>query len=98
MSVGGSFVASLVRRKSSVRCVRKGLLGGVLLVSALVALSLPALAAVQRFTDEAGGLLYPIDDDGMVSMVENAPRTDVTLSATRGSRDHTQPRGTPRTA
>src|SRR5881628_2461510 len=94
MSVGGSFVASLVRRKSSVRCLWKGLLGGVLLVSALVALSLPALAAVQRFTDEAGELLYTIDDDGMVSMFENAPGTDVTLSVTRGTREQMQPQVT----
>jgi len=77
-----------------VRCLWKGLLGGVLLVSALVALSLPALAAVQRFTDEAGELLYTIDDDGMVSMFENAPGTDVTLSVTRGTREQMQPQVT----
>src|SRR5437870_13567979 len=94
MSVGGLFVASLVRRKSSVRCLWKGLLGGVVLVSALVALSLPALAAVQRFTDEAGELLCTIDDDGMVSMCENAPGTDVALSVTRGTREQIQPQVT----
>src|SRR3989442_15066723 len=94
MSVGGLFVASLVRRKSSVRCLWKGLLGGVLLVSALVALSLPAFAAVQRFTDEAGELLYTIDDDGIVTMFENAPGTDVTLSETRGTREQMQPQVT----
>ncbi len=72
----------------------KGLLSGVLLVPALVALSVPALAAVQRFTDEAGELLYTIDDDGIVSMFENAPGTDVTLSVTRGTREQMQPQVT----
>src|SRR5881628_3419495 len=94
MSVGGSFVASLVRRKSSVRCLWKGLLGRVLLVSALVVLSVPAIAEVQRFTDEAGELLYTIDDQGMVSMFENSPGTDVTLSVTRGTREQMQPQVT----
>jgi hypothetical protein len=77
-----------------VRCLWKRLLSGVLLVSTLVALSVPAFAAVQRFTDEAGELLYTIDDDGMVSMFENAPGTDVTLSVTRGTREQMQPQVT----
>ncbi len=76
------------------RCLWKRLLGGVLLVPGLVALSVPALAAVQRFTDEAGELLYTIDDDGLVSMFENSPGTDVTLSVTRGTREQMQPQVT----
>src|SRR6266849_6408660 len=94
MSVGSLFTASLVRRKASVRRLWKRLLGGVLLVPGLVALSVPALAAVQRFTDEAGELLYTIDDDGLVSMFENSPGTDVTLSVTRGTREQMQPQVT----
>ena len=37
-------------------------------------------AAGQTFPDEAGQLLYSIDDNGIVSMFENSPGTDVTLS------------------
>jgi len=47
--------------------------------------------AGQTFTDEAGELLYTIDDQGMVSMFENSPGTDVTLSVTRGTREQMQP-------
>src|SRR3989442_15368515 len=50
--------------------------------------------AVQNFTDEAGQLLYSIDDQGIVSMFENSPGTDVTLSVTRGSREQMQPQVT----
>jgi len=77
-----------------VRCLWKRFLGGMLLVPALVTLSVPAVADVQRFTDEAGELLYTIDDQGMVSMFENAPGTDVTLSVTRGTREQMQPQVT----
>ncbi|HZC68694.1 MAG TPA: hypothetical protein VE201_08765 [Nitrospirales bacterium] len=76
------------------RCLWKELLGEALLVSALVGLSVPALADVQRFTDEAGELLYTIDADGIVSMFENSPGTDVTLSVTRGTREQMQPQVT----
>ncbi len=48
--------------------------------------------AAQRFTDEAGQLLYTIDDNGLVSMFENSPGTDVTLSVTRGTREQMQPK------
>jgi hypothetical protein len=47
--------------------------------------------AGQTFTDEAGQLLYSIDDQGIVSMFENSPGTDVTLSVTRGTREQMQP-------
>src|SRR2546428_11014919 len=47
--------------------------------------------AVQNFTDEAGQLLYTIDDSGIVSMFENSPGTDITLSVTRGTREQMQP-------
>lgn len=54
----------------------------------------PSVAAIQTFTDEAGQLLYTIDDAGLVSMFENSPGTDVTLSVTRGTREQMQPRVT----
>src|SRR3989449_7136156 len=63
----------------------------VLTMSACVALPSPADAAVQRFTDEAGVVIYTIDDDGVVSMFESRPGTDITLSVTRGTREQMQP-------
>ena len=42
----------------------------------------PALAK-ESFKDEAGEVLYTVDDDGLVSMFENSPGTDVTLTVTR---------------
>src|SRR2546425_4821575 len=66
-------------------------LAPVLAMSACVALVSLADAAVQRFTDEAGVVLYTIDDDGIVSMFESRPGTDITLSVTRGTREQMQP-------
>src|SRR6266705_202785 len=51
----------------------------------------PHGAAVQRFTEEAGVVIYTIDDDGVVSMFESRPGTDITLSVTRGTREQMQP-------
>jgi len=42
------------------------------------------------FKDEAGRVLYTVDDDGSVSMFENSPM-DLTISVTRGSREEMQP-------
>src|SRR6266545_7545635 len=66
-------------------------LAGLVLVPVLIGLSISFAFAVQRFTDEAGELLYTTDDQGMVSMFENSPGTDVTLSVTRGTREQMQP-------
>src|SRR3989442_5902301 len=66
-------------------------LAPVLAMSACVVLVSLADAAVQRFTDEAGVVLYTIDDDGIVSMFESRPGTDITLSVTRGTREQMQP-------
>jgi quinohemoprotein amine dehydrogenase alpha subunit-like protein len=60
-------------------------------MSAYVALASLADAAVQRFTDEAGVVIYTIDDAGIVSMFESRPGTDITLSVTRGTREQMQP-------
>src|SRR6266545_5459813 len=44
----------------------------------------------ESYKDEAGRVLYTIDDDGIVSMFENSP-TDLTISVTRGTREQMQP-------
>src|SRR6266480_2759511 len=49
----------------------KILLAGVLAMSACVALASLSDAAVQRFTDEAGVVIYTIDDNDNVSMFES---------------------------
>ncbi len=56
--------------------------------------TVPSAAASQTFTDEAGELLYTIDDNDIVSMFENSPGTDVTLSVTRGTREQMRPQVT----
>src|SRR5438128_7838292 len=94
MRMAGMTRRKVGREEASVRHPWKGFLVCVYLVPALVVLSVPASAEVQRFTDEAGELLYTIDDDGIVSMFENAPGTDVTLSVTRGTREQMQPQVT----
>src|SRR5213594_758215 len=66
-------------------------LAAFLAMCACVTLVPVANAAVQRFTDEAGVVLYTIDDDGIVSMFESRPGTDITLSVTRGTREQMQP-------
>src|SRR2546422_6989535 len=66
----------------------------LLFVCALL-LSTPnaAIAAdKQVFKDEAGEVLYTIDENGIVSMFENGPGTDITLSVTRGTHEQMQPR------
>src|SRR2546425_887046 len=68
---------------------RKVFLAAIVLVQAWVAV--PSVTAFQRFTDEAGVVLYTIDDDGIVSMFESRPGTDITLSVTRGTREQMQP-------
>jgi hypothetical protein len=58
----------------------------------LISASTAAVAAdKQVFKDEAGEVLYTIDENGIVSMFENSPGTDVTLSVTRGTHEQMQP-------
>ena len=58
----------------------------------LISAPTQAIAAdKQVFKDEAGEVLYTIDENGIVSMFENSPGTDVTLSVTRGTREQMQP-------
>ncbi len=61
---------------------------------ALGAVNVPSVAAKEMFKDEAGRLIYSIDDDGVVAMFESSPGIDFTLSVTRGTRAEMQPRVT----
>ena len=71
---------------------RQNLLTALLVSAALVADGAhPAMAAKETFKDEAGRVIYAIDDEGIVSMFENSP-TDLTISVTRGTREKMQPR------
>jgi len=60
----------------------------------LGAVGVSSVAAKETFNDEAGRLIYSIDDDGMVSMFESSPGIDFTLSVTRGTRAEMQPKVT----
>jgi hypothetical protein len=60
------------------------------LIAVAVLTASPGLSK-ETFTDDAGEVLYLIDDDGIVSMYENSPGTDVTLTVTRGTREQMQP-------
>jgi hypothetical protein len=48
-------------------------------------------ARSQTFTDEAGRVIYIIDENGIVSMFENSPGIDITLSVTRGTLEEMKP-------
>jgi hypothetical protein len=66
------------------------------LLPALVfgAVGVSSVSAKELFKDEAGRLIYSIDDDGVVSMFESSPGIDITLSVTRGTRATMQPQVT----
>jgi hypothetical protein len=63
------------------------LLAGVLLLAAFT-----GVARSETFKDEAGRVIYIIDENGIVSMFENSPGIDITLSVTRGTVEEMQPR------
>lgn len=68
-------------------------LAAILLAWAVMGGGSPAEAAMQTFKDEAGRVIYTIDDDGTVTMFESSP-TDLTISVTRGTREQMQPKVT----
>jgi len=68
----------------------KGILAAVLTAVALLGPGVPSVTAKESFKDEAGRVIYSIDDEGIVSMFENSP-TDLTVSVTRGTREQMQP-------
>ena len=53
--------------------------------------ALISAAAKEVFKDEAGRVIYTIDENGIVSMFENSP-TDLTLSVKRGTVEQMRPR------
>lgn len=69
----------------------KMLLAVVVPALMLGAVGVPSVAAKEMFKDEAGRLIYSIDDDGVVAMFESSPGIDFTLSVTRGTRAEMQP-------
>src|SRR5207253_10397244 len=81
-------------------CIRLNLLVFLLFVCArLISVPTEAIAAEKRvLKDEAGEVLYTIDENGIISMFENGPGTDITLSVTRGTREQMQPQITEVTA
>lgn len=63
-------------------------------LSVLTLLSMASFSQVtagQTIKDDAGRIIYTIDDDGTVAMFENSPM-DLTISVTRGSREQMQPK------
>ncbi len=69
----------------------RGILTAILPAAMLVGLGIPSVNAKETFQDEAGRVIYSIDDEGIVSMFET-DALDNTLSVTRGTRESLQPR------
>ena len=63
-----------------------------LILSVALATSVGSIQAAQTIKDEAGRTIYTIDDDGNVTMFENSPGIDITLSTTRGTTEEMQPK------
>jgi hypothetical protein len=70
---------------------KKVILALILLTPVFAGMDVPSAGAKEAFKDEAGRVIYTIDDDGMVSMFESSPGIDITLSVTRGTREEMQP-------
>jgi hypothetical protein len=75
------------------RFAGRDIVAAILPAAMLVGLGIPAVSAKETFKDEAGRVIYSIDDDGIVSMFENSP-TDLTISVTRGTREEMKPQVT----
>jgi len=73
------------------RYFRTVVLTGALVALVGVGINVPPTWAKESYKDEAGRIIYTVDDDGIVSMFENSP-TDLTISVTRGTREKMQPR------
>ncbi len=71
----------------------KGILAAALTAVALLGPGVHSVTAKESFKDEAGRVIYSIDDEGIVSMFENSP-TDLTVSVTRGTREQMRPQVT----
>ena len=75
------------------RLQQRDILAAILPAAMLVGLGIPSVSAKETFKDEAGRVIYSIDDEGIVSMFENSP-TDLTISVTRGTREEMKPQVT----
>ena len=73
------------------RCFRLVVLTGAFVALVGAVIVAPPAWAKESYKDEAGRIIYTIDDSGIVSMFENSP-TDLTISVTRGTREKMQPR------
>jgi hypothetical protein len=60
----------------------------------VISVAIPEANAAQTIKDEAGRTIYTIDDEGNVTMFENSPGIDITLSTTRGTKEEMQPKVT----
>ena len=69
---------------------RRRVCAAVLVAIGLMGSGLHTAAAGETIRDEAGRVIYTIDDGGIVSMFENSP-TDLTISVTRGTREEMKP-------
>jgi hypothetical protein len=65
-----------------------------LLLALAILLTFIGVARSETFKDEAGRVIYIIDENGIVSMFENSPGIDITLSVTRGTLEEMQPQVT----
>ncbi|HZC68692.1 MAG TPA: hypothetical protein VE201_08755 [Nitrospirales bacterium] len=72
------------------RYFRTVVLTGALFALVGAVIGAPPAWAKEAYKDEAGRVIYTLDDDGIVSMFENSP-TDLTISVTRGTREQMQP-------
>src|SRR5438128_867377 len=72
------------------RCLR--FFSGAFFFAQVLILVVPPAEAAQTIKDETGRTIYTIDDDGNVTMFENSPGIDITLSVTRGSKEEMQPK------
>jgi hypothetical protein len=68
-------------------------LAAIVLVLA-IGVGTSTVRAKETFKDEAGRVIYTVDDDGVVTMFESSPGIDFTLSVTRGTREEMQPKVT----
>src|SRR6266508_2473060 len=75
-------------------CLRRMILATIVLMPGIGCIDLPSAVAKETFKDEAGRVIYTVDDDGVVTMFESSPGIDFTLSVTRGTREEMQPKVT----
>jgi hypothetical protein len=74
-----------------VGCSQRLLSATFFFILALIPNVMPA-HALQTIKDEFGRTIYTIDDEGNITMFENSPGIDITLSVTRGTKEEMQPK------